>query len=499
MNISAHCRVYQRASLVVLLLLTGCAGPASTPPVGSPQPPTEPAATHTAPPPSATPDPLPQLTLVAGEAFLRVDGEPRFIFSRNLAGFTPGGFEALADLAGLAGDVLVRVGTDNQAMGGSYGYGYTSDGKIREDWARNWEEFFEAAEANGVYVLPYFTGWFNWNTQGYNVWPQNPLNSANGGPADSPTEIFKPDSPTQDLYVNWFRSVVERWSTHRNIFAWELITEVNYINYITEPQGLYLVERLALAARAADPMHRPTTASLADVGEWPEFYRSDSVEFINFHPYPPSGKLDSYVLREVPRYTSTYGKPLLIGESGLNAAEPNTQTGRLTVAARARIGLQHAIWAELVSGAMNGRAFFWEDGYGVYFPELGMDWIVDRNDLEKPMAAFIGDVDVERFRPIPARAGTKLVGAALGNEQMIIGWYRDAACEPPDWPSTTVPAGQEVTLTVPGSATRWQVDFYDTKSGEATGASAQLFAKDGKLVVFLPEFTDDIAFKMYAR
>jgi hypothetical protein len=482
-------------SIAAGLLLGGC-GPSSPTPSAAP-PASEVAAPSAAPTPTL--DPLPSLTLSPGERYFRLNGEPTFIYSRNLAGYKPEDFDILVMAAHQGGAVLVRVGLDNVAMGGNKGYGYTSDGMIIDRWSQRWEHFFTVAEANGVYVIPYFTGWMNWNTTGYNTWADNPLNSANGGPAESPTEIFKKDSPTQQMYLKWFKSIVERWQHHRNILGWELVSEVNLITYISESQGLDLVDQMAAIAREADDLHRPTTASLADMPGWSDFYRSDAVEFINYHPYPPSSRLDSHVLQEVPRYLAAYNKPLLIGESGLHYATPDSQEGRLILATNAPRGLQHAIWAEMVSGAMNGRALWWEDGYGVYFPKLGLHWVMKYQDLEAPMLKFSQDIDMAGMAPIAATAPATLLGAALGNQGTIIGWYRDARCEPPDWPVQPVPAGQAVTLTVPGPATRWQLDFYDPQTGEATGDSAQVFASDGAVVIELPDFTDDIAFKMYPR
>ena len=43
------------------------------------------AAPSLAPEPSATADPLPDLTLTAGENYFRLNGVPTFIYSRNLA------------------------------------------------------------------------------------------------------------------------------------------------------------------------------------------------------------------------------------------------------------------------------------------------------------------------------------------------------------------------------------------------------------------------------
>ena len=279
-------RVWLVVSIGFGLGLGSCApGVATSAPVAAPE---ATAAPSLAPEPSATPDLLPELTLVPGERYFRLEGQPAFIYSRNLAGYKPEDFDLLVMAAHQGGAMLVRVGLDNVAMGGNKGYGYSSDGMINDRWSQRWEHFFTLAEANGVYVIPYFTGWMNWNATGYNTWADNPLNAANGGPAASPTEIFKRNSGTQQLYFKWFRSVVERWQHHRNILAWELVSEVNLIGYISESQGVDLVEQMAAIAREADDLHRPTTASLADMPGWSDFYRSDSVEFINYHPYPIS-------------------------------------------------------------------------------------------------------------------------------------------------------------------------------------------------------------------
>ncbi len=187
---------------------------------------------------------------------------------------------------------------------------------------------------------------------------------------------------------------------------------------------------------------------------------------------------------------------MLIGESGLNAAEPNTEEGRATVAQNAHRGLEHAIWAELVAGAMNGRAFFWEDSYGIYFPELSWDYLKQYRDIELPAARFVLGVDFAGFEPLESVASAQIVGAAIGTDQMVIGWYRDAGCEPLDWNLLPVISGQSVTIIVPGSAAGWKVDFYDTKTGVDIIGSAEVIQQGNSVTIPLPDFSDDIAFKL---
>src|SRR5512143_1324576 len=91
--------------------------------------------TATKVPPSSIPDPthattsiptevqtpgaptsLPEITLKPGDMYFSVNGKPTFIFSRNLAGITPGDYELLIDWAQKSGTLVVRVGVDNQSM-----------------------------------------------------------------------------------------------------------------------------------------------------------------------------------------------------------------------------------------------------------------------------------------------------------------------------------------------------------------------------------------------
>ncbi len=148
---------------------------------------------------------------------------------------------------------------------------------------------------------------------------------------------------------------------------------------------------------------------------------------------------------------------------------------------------------------MNGRSFWWEDGHGIYFSFLGMSWMDKFRTLEAPMVQFSAGLDMTGFQPLRSQFSGKVFGGAVGSEKMVIGWYRDAKCEPPDWPTQKIAAGQTVTITVPGTAAEWKVDFYDTKDGKTVLGSATVKRQGGTITVTLPEFTDDVAFKMSAR
>ncbi len=473
------------------LLLTACTSqPAPTPtstPISiltstpNPSPTSVPSGT-----PSPTPVPFTVLTLKPGDFYFSLDGQPGFIFSRNIAGYQPWHYDTFLDWTRDGGSRLARIQLD------SLGMGYTSTGGVDLGWQAQWDHVLDKAELDGIYVVPVFSGWFDWNTgSGYSTWKSNPLNQANGGPVKSPAELFQNGSPTQTLWLQWMQALVKHWQARKNILAWEIFSEVNLASGATEATGIDFVNSAASTIRSADPAHRPVTASLADVGTWPNFYSSTAIDYINIHPYPPSAQLDRTIVSEVRNDLAAYKRPVLIGESGLNADSPENYPPN------AEVGVRHAIWAAIVSGAMNGRALYWEDSFAIYFSSLGMPFVQKYASLERPAVNFVSGVDFSGFKPLTSTSTGGIWGAAVGNENSVLGWYRDAKCEPPDWTLQGVLTGQSVSLDVlPGSNTRWQVDFYDTKTGTTVLSSEIVTGSGGTLILHLPDFQDDIAFKM---
>jgi hypothetical protein len=404
-------------------------------------------------PPQATSILIPEISLQQGDSYFSSSGRQSFIFVRNLAGYQVGQYTQLLDLMKGKGSQVVRIQLDSMGMG------YTQTGELDETWAKNWEQVFAHAAQDGIDVLPVFAGWFDWNNgnpdYGYSTWESNPLSGENQGPATTPGELFRAGSPTQQIWLGWLKKLVERWQGQQNIVAWEIFSEVNLASGVSEATGVDFVEKSAAVIRAADPRQRPITASLAETGEWPSFYRSQAIDFINFHPYPSSDQLDTFIIQNVRQYRAKYQKPVFIGESGLSASPPVENSSTLTTAKNAKIGIEHAIWAALVSGAMDGRALYWEDGFAVFFPKLSWTFLHTYADAETQAARFASGVDFAGFQPLDVRLSDKITSAALGNEKTILGWFRDAGCEPPDWNLLPVVSKQSVNLNAPGPAATW--------------------------------------------
>lgn len=444
-----------------------------------------------APTPAPTTVPLQVFSLSPGQFYFDVNSQPGFFYSRNVAALFTEDYGTELDWSAYGGTRVIRFGLVN--IVGMGGYPYTNTGQLNESVIRNFEKLIDDAKAHGIYVIFWITGWGQWNSTGLTDWAINPFNAVNGGPAQKPVEVFQVGTPANTMWCDFISRLVTRWQYRDNILAWDVLGEANLIQSISEKQGMAFVEQMAGIIHAADSHQRPITASLGDVDTWWKFYGSDAIDFVQTHPYPTT--LDRALIKKVHQYIDLYHKPVMIGESGLNWEKPDQG---VTTSPNAHIGIEHAIWAGLVSGAMNGRALFWEDGFAIYFPTMRSTFLNQYAEAELPAARFSKMINFTDFAPLTVHLqdGTKVWGAAVGNETSAIGWFRDAQSEPPNWNLLPNISSQSVSLEIPGSVQNWQVDFYDTKTGYALGGSILIARKGDRIKVPLPDFTDDIAFKL---
>lgn len=488
-------------------MLTGCAsGQISDSPITTPaitDPAVAPAISQTA---TLTPLPYPEVSLGPDDFYFSIDGKQTFILSRNPTGKTQTDFNTVLDWAHQGGTRVIRVHLTHGWWGDPW---INQDWSVNEKWAQNWDGFFDQAQADGIYVIPVFGVWADWNNGtpdwGSSLWQYNPLNVANGGPVASPGDLFIPESDTQMRWMEWVKTLVQRWQGRENIAAWEIFSEIDIASGATgykystgsvdESTGILFTNKTKEAITTADKQSRPVTLSISGVysssGKWNEYYNLDSLDFIEVHSY--SDTIDRELVSQVRNYLNKYQKPVLIGECGLWSMVHNDN---------AKIGIKHAIWAGMVSGAMNSRALWDQDGYYLYAISnrtTAMEFMQDYATLELPVVRFTSPIDFTGFHPITATSTPGVWGAAVGNETMILGWYRDVASEPPDWKLQPVISKQTVTLTVPGTATEWRVNFYNTNTGTDIIGSALVTRKSDKVTITLPDFSDDIAFKLLPK
>jgi hypothetical protein len=436
-----------------------------------------------APAPRQTPD-RPRLELRAGEKYLRFQGRPAFVLGRNPAGKSAEAYNDHFRHAAAAGERFVRIQFTFSPRG-------ETAGEIDAAVLKGWDQVLDAAEKHGLAVLPVLGVWADWNDgsrkETWHTWHENPFNIKLGGPAKRPSELFD-DTPCRKLWLKRLRALVKHWSKRRAVVAWEVFSELDLVTGATEERAVAFMRHAAAVVRAADPLKRPVTASQAGINEWPKLLKSDALDFIQVHPYAGGdfgGRLDDLIISAVRERLRKYGKPVLLGECGLDAAPPK---GTLDAAARASVGIRHAIWASVVSGAMNGRMLWWQDGYDVFEKA---DLCRHYHEAAAPAAAFVRGVDFTGFGPVRCELPAGLKGAVIGNDKTRLGWFRDARCGPPDWPMRRL-AGQAVTMEMPGKS--WEVEFFDPVTGKATG-KRRITTRDQRLRIILPEVQGSVAIK----
>ncbi|MBI5830739.1 MAG: hypothetical protein HZB16_00325 [Armatimonadetes bacterium] len=423
----------------------------------------------------------PALTWRAGDRAFRVDGTPRLVLGRNPVAAKLDGFEQHFAHAEAAGERLMRIHMcylppDEQPGQASVGM----------TWY--WDQVLDAAERHHLAVIPVFGVWADWNDGSnhelWHAWDKNPYNAARGGPAKSPAELLAPGA-CQTAWLKRVGGLVAHWAPRRCVVGWELFSELDMVTGADEAKATAFAEALGKVVRAADPDHRPLTASLSAAHQWPSLWRSDAVDLVQVHPYGNTDRdnLDDLVLSQVRAHLSAFDKPVLLGESGLNWRPPR---GTLDASERAVIGIRHAVWAALVSGAMNARMLWWQDGYDQF---EGVDLVGRFQDVGQTAAAWVKGLDATGLLPVECRMSDGLRGAALAGGPTVLGWFRDARCAAPDWP-TAPTAGQWVEIAAADGP--WQMAFVDPASGKVT-AQPDATAAGGRLRLALPEFAASIA------
>jgi hypothetical protein len=477
----------------------------------------------------------PAMTLNTGasELYFRENGVQSLLLGRNPTGWDTDGsagvntqhFDELFGYAAAGGERIMRI----QVVTGARPNPLVA-GDVDCNWVVFWDEVLTRAATSGLHVLPVFgvhAQWRaalpNWATNEYNVANNKTcLDGTQNCLTANPGDLLLA-TPTRDAWIAWVRTVVARWKERPNIVGWEIFSEVDLVDGATDGDAAAFIEAAALEIRAEDP-NRPVTASTSGTIDWPGVHGS-SIDFMEVHPYSSTfgpGNLDEMILTFVRQRLQNYpAKPLLIGESGLHYLAPDDPGNPYTLAEPGvRTGVRQAIWAGAVSGAMNARSLWWEDGYDrfhiddlcVGYPQYGgYPECTDGDATTKltlralyasaaaPVAAFVLGVDYAGFAPIALNTGPNLYGAALGGTNLVLGWVKDVtSVASTNWTAAGTLSGETVTLDVPGSSPDWLVDIYDTTSGTIVQTiDADQDPAAGDDLTFTLDVTGSVAFKAY--
>lgn len=161
-------------------------------------------------------------------------------------------------------------------------------GTFSESMVQFWDDFIPLAEEHDLYLLltPYDTFWQAKN------WGRYPYNAALGGPCQDMRDwLTTPDCIAAQK--NRWHFIIERWGGSPNIFAWDIMNEIDiWWNASAAEIDAYVTDMAAYIRQLETEMwgrsHMITVSSAAPVPTGPlgsVLYRSPSLDFANTHLY----------------------------------------------------------------------------------------------------------------------------------------------------------------------------------------------------------------------
>lgn len=231
--------------------------------------------------------------------------------------------------------------------------------RYRLDRAWQLDEVFRIAERNGIYLLLCldYHGMFEvtpdyWG--GNNHWTNHPYNQANGGPCVNQNAFFT-DATARAIYQKRLRYLVARYGYSPNLLAWEFFNEIDNVYRYLRPVDVAAWHGvMGNWLKANDPFGHLVSTSLTGNSDRPEIWNTPSLDFSMYHSYNEPGPAGR--MAEVAQsFRTRYGKPVLVGEFGLDwrgwnrAGDPYLR------------GFRQGVWGGALGGsAGTAMAWWWE-------------------------------------------------------------------------------------------------------------------------------------------
>ncbi|HEV2474727.1 MAG TPA: hypothetical protein VGS41_18770, partial [Chthonomonadales bacterium] len=258
-----------------------------------------------------------------------------------------------------AGENYTRIWMDPWAFGLECSPGSLTDYNQSAAW--DLDHLFALAEKYGIRLMLCldYHGMFAtipdyWG--GNNYWPENPYNSANGGPCATQDAFFTLPAAITD-YEKRLRYLVARYGASMWLVAWELFNEIdNDYSFLNPSDVAAWHADVGGWLHQNDPYHHLVTTSCSDAFGHPELWSLPEIDFTQLHAYSWSQPVAS-LSGAAQIFLQQYGKPFLVGEYGTDW-HGWTQP---TVDPYLR-GLRQGIWTPLFSGAVGtGMSWWWQN------------------------------------------------------------------------------------------------------------------------------------------
>lgn len=318
-----------------------------------------------------------------------------------------------------------------------------------------------------------------WGNGAY--WPQNPYNSANGGPCANQDAFFT-NTTAKTLYQKRLRYLVGRYGYSQNLLAWEFFNEIdNEYAYLNSNDVAAWHRLMGTWLHTNDPFGHLETTSLTYASSHPELWNLTQMDYCSEHAYTMSGSPLS-IASDSQYFLKTYGKPIMIGEFGTSWMGWNYTNSDPYLR-----GFREGIWAGALGGSAGTSMSWWWDSIPNYSVYSSLTTILGRTGWGHGT-----------WTNITFQSGQSVNAIGLsGAHESLIYLVAAGATFPNGAASAALSQQQGLTVTLANwPAGRYYAEWYDPASGALVGGT-QATTANGRLTLSLPGFSVDLAGIVY--
>ncbi|MBN2531496.1 MAG: DUF5060 domain-containing protein [Spirochaetales bacterium] len=356
---------------------------------------------------------------------------------------------------------------------------------LRQKEAWQLDCLMELAEKYNIYLMLCFINHGQFSTGTNPEWDRNPYNILNGGMLKNPRD-FLTDAGAKRYFKRRLRYIVSRWAYSTRIFSWELWNEINLADNMYNPENLVpWIREMTGYIEEIDPYDHliSSSSSLAVKGDEPEWQYLD---YLQIHKYNTENWAP-YLNRTILRILGVTGKPILVGEFGMqgNFIDP------------LGIHFHNGMWASLFSGSAGTGMLWWWDTYidpdNLYYHYKGI------SSFFKDEVRTIGEME-----PLERKQYEKMNLYFLKSKNRILCWIQDKTYSYKGFMEKAFGAGLEnvsykkITNStiefeniLPGV---YRIEQWDTQTGKLLMVKEKEYT--GTAIVEVRSFTGDTALKL---
>ena len=365
---------------------------------------------------------------------------------------------------------------------------YRGLGRYNLENSKKLDEVVELLGENGLYAQLVLEFHGSLSSQVNPEWPNNPYNKVQGGPLAKAQDFFT-DRAAREIYKRRVRYVVARWGYSPHIMAWEFFNEINFADDFSVDSDFAWHKDMSQWLKELDPYKHLITTSYYDFYN-KQTYALPSIDYAQYHAYHQNVWK---TMQNVPARFEGFHKPFFFGEFGSDSADGVDAADKLGVF------LHAGIWTQAMQASAGNAMPWWWDS------------LIDKNQLYAhfgALARFLADIDrrgviweswQEKWPvKMPKGQSESLRFFGLKSPTLTMGWACDSkGMRYQDRVTPQEFRGLQFYLRdlTPG---RYSVEFWNTREGLLLSREPMSTDDQGRILVSLPPFNNDIAFKAKA-